>query len=84
MLITPKIPKEQKIQIVKNVQAYFEEEMAETIGDLGAELLIDFMMKELGPYLYNQAIGDVRKVINEKMMQMDEELYTLEKPINNR
>jgi uncharacterized protein (DUF2164 family) len=83
-MIPIKLPKEEKDEIVKSVQTYFEEERSETIGALGAEQLIDFMIKELGPYIYNKAIADTRMIINEKNNQIDDELYTLEKPIKNR
>ncbi|MCD9025472.1 DUF2164 domain-containing protein [Cohnella sp. NL03-T5] len=80
-MISIKLPKEEKEEIVKNVQTYFEEERSEIIGALGAEQLIDFMIRELGPYIYNKAIADARTIINEKNNQIDDELYTLEKPI---
>lgn len=81
MFMTIKIPKEHKAEIIQNVQVYFEEERAENIGELGADLLIDFMIKELGPYIYNQAIEDARRLVIEKMSQIEDELYTLEKPV---
>jgi uncharacterized protein (DUF2164 family) len=84
VIIPIKLPKEEKDEIIKSVQAYFEEERSETIGDIGAEQLIDYMMKELGPYIYNKAIADSRSIIAEKINQIEDELYTLEKPINNR
>ncbi|MWV43317.1 DUF2164 family protein [Paenibacillus sp. HJL G12] len=83
-MMSIKLPKEQKAEIAQSVQAYFEEERSESIGQLGAEQLIDFMITELGPYIYNQAIEDSRALINEKMAQIDDEFYTLEKPIQNR
>ncbi|MEK4511988.1 DUF2164 domain-containing protein [Paenibacillus sp. FSL K6-2524] len=78
-----KLAKEQKAEIINNIQAYFEEERSESIGELGADQLIDFMIQELGPHIYNKAIEDSRKLITEKMNQIDDELYTLEKPIKN-
>jgi uncharacterized protein (DUF2164 family) len=78
-----KLPKEQKTEIIRNIQSYFEEERSEILGELGADQLIDFMIKELGPYIYNKAVDDSRKLISEKMNQIDDELYTLEKPIRN-
>lgn len=83
-MIPIKLPKEQKAEIIQNVQAFFEEERSEQLGELGADQLIDFMIKELSPYIYNQAIADSRKLIGEKMNQMEDELYTLEKPVHNR
>lgn len=80
-MITIKLPKEQKEEIVKRVQAYFEEERSETIGALAAEQLTDYMLKELAPYLYNKAIADVRGLLAEKFGQIEDELYAMEKPI---
>ena len=82
-MMSIKLPKEQKTELAQSVQAYFEEERSESIGQLVAEQLIDFMISELGPYIYNQAIEDTRALITEKMAQIDDELYTLEKPIQN-
>jgi uncharacterized protein (DUF2164 family) len=84
MIISIKLPKEEKAELIKTVQAYFEEERSETIGNLAAEQLIDLMIKELGPYVYNKALADVKVLVNEKFNQIDDELYALEKPTQGR
>ena len=84
MMAPIKLPKEQKEQIISKVKAYFEEERSETIGDLAAEQMIDFMIKELGPYIYNAAIDDARQMLIRKIASIEEELYSLEKPIHPR
>ncbi|MNN08749.1 hypothetical protein D3C81_1216110 [compost metagenome] len=83
-MLTIKLPKEQKAEIIRSVQAYFEDERSESIGELAADQLIDFMMHELGPFIYNKAVDDSRKLINEKMLQLEDELYVLEKTTQNR
>ncbi|MNX43801.1 hypothetical protein D3C86_742650 [compost metagenome] len=84
MMLSIKLPKEEKDEIIQNVQNYFEEERSETIGALGAEQFIDFMIKELGPYIYNKAIADARTLIHDKINQIDDELYSLEKSTSHR
>lgn len=79
-----KLPREEKELLIQHVQNYFEEERSETIGELGSEQFIDFMVKELGPYIYNQAIADARSMIHDKINQVDDELYSLEKTISKR
>lgn len=79
-----KLPKGEKAELIRSVQTYFDEERSETIGELAAGQLVDFMIQELGPYLYNKAIADARASINEKMAQIDDELYSLEKPMQHR
>lgn len=76
-----KIPKEQKEVIIENIQRFFEEEDMERIGSFQAEALIHQMIKEIGPYIYNQAIKDARKLVLDKLTNIEEDLYVLEKPI---
>ena len=83
-MIPIKLAKEEKTELIKRVQSYYEEERSESIGDLGAEQLIDFFIKEVGPNIYNKAIGDARFMLNEKLTQLEDELYALEKPTLNR
>lgn len=75
------MPREQKEIIIHRLQAFYEEERSETIGELAAEHIMDWMIQELGPFIYNQAIQDARNMIHEKMLQIEDELYTLEKPV---
>lgn len=79
-----KLPREQKLVIVGNIQHYFETELGEEIGQLAAELLLDFMVKELGPFIYNEAVKDAKGVLEQKMVSLDEDLGALEKalPLN--
>ncbi|MBO9599404.1 MAG: DUF2164 domain-containing protein [Cohnella sp.] len=78
-MIPIKLPREEKLQLVHRLQHYFETERGESIGDLAAEQLVDFMIGAIGPYVYNAAISDTRNVFQEKMNQLDDELYALEK-----
>jgi uncharacterized protein (DUF2164 family) len=76
-----KIPKEQKMQIISLIQQYFRDERGEEIGDLAAEFLLDFMIKQIGPFIYNQAVEDVQYVFNQRMASLEEDVYALKMPI---
>lgn len=80
-MIPIKLPKEDKEVLVRSVQAYFEEEHGETIGEIRAEALIDYMIGELAPHLYNHGLADARRVLAEKAAQTEDELYALVKPL---
>ncbi|RUS46612.1 DUF2164 domain-containing protein [Cohnella sp. AR92] len=84
MTIPVRIAKERREELVRGVQAYFEEELGQTLGNLGAEQLLDHMIRELGPHLYNQALSDARHVLTQKVASLEEELYSLEVPIRRR
>lgn len=76
-----KLPKEQRDQIIEQIQQFFELERSETIGTLAAGEVLDFMIKEIGPHLYNHAINVARNTLLERMQTLEDELYALEKPI---
>ena len=80
-MLMMKLQKEQKEQMTERIQEYFELERSETIGSIAAEQLLDFMLQELGPHLYNHAINDARKAVLERMQTLEDELYALEKPV---
>lgn len=60
---------ERKVAIGK-IQEYFAEERDESIGDLQGALILDFIIEKIGPHIYNQAIGDMQKYMNEKVEDM--------------
>lgn len=78
-----KLPREQKLQLISGLQHYVNAELSLEIGQLAGENLLDFMLKELSPYIYNQAMADARQVIEQRMVSIEEELYALERPMPN-
>lgn len=69
------LSREIKKQAIEDIKTYFTNEREEEIGDLGAGLLLDFFIEEVGPVLYNQGIRDAHLFLSEKL----EDLYGLEK-----
>lgn len=70
-------PKETKRHLVTTIKGYFATERDEDLGDLSAELLLDFFVENIGPAIYNQAIADAKTFMSEKV----EDLYALEKVV---
>ena len=64
-----------KKEIVGEVQSYFRNEHDEAIGDLKAEMFVEFFIANLGPKIYNQAIDDVNLFIHEKLIDLEGILY---------
>lgn len=48
------------------LRAYVADAMDDEIGDLKAGLLLDFILEELGPSIYNQAIADAQAFFEER------------------
>ncbi|WP_257348549.1 DUF2164 domain-containing protein [Pseudalkalibacillus decolorationis] len=76
-----KIPKEDRDQMIQNVQVYFIEERGEEIGDLAAGFLLDFFIKEAGPYIYNKGVRDAKDILQQKVVNMEEDIDALQRPI---
>lgn len=69
------LSKEIRKELVESIKRYFWKERDEELTHLGAELLLDFIINEIGPYLYNRGIEDSYKYMNERI----EDLLGLEK-----
>lgn len=58
-------------QSIASIQRYFAEELDQDIGDLKAGLLLDFIAKEIGPSIYNGAIGDAQTYLRDRVADLD-------------
>ncbi|RLQ95415.1 DUF2164 domain-containing protein [Falsibacillus albus] len=74
-----KLPKEQKQLLIGRIQTYFYEDRGEEIGDLAAENFFHFILKEFGPFIYNQGVQDSKFVLEQKMENLDEDLEALKR-----
>ncbi len=72
--------KPQKEIIVDKIQAYFERELDQEIGQFDAEFLLDFFSEQVGNYYYNKGLQDAQAVIIGQLENISEALYEIEKP----
>ncbi|WP_079525575.1 DUF2164 domain-containing protein [Halobacillus hunanensis] len=71
---------EQKEYVIERIKEYFELERGEELGDLAADQFLHFMIQEIGPFLYNQGVKDSRQMVDQKVMNLDEDIRSLERP----
>lgn len=57
--------------LVPSIQRYFKEKLEAEIGNLDAEFLLEFFLKETGPVIYNRAIRDAQAVLGERVAELD-------------
>ena len=57
--------------LVASLQAYFRDERGEEIGELGASLLLEFILEEVGPSIYNQALRDAQAHLRRTVDDLD-------------
>jgi len=69
------LDKQARADAIASLQRYFDENMPEPLGDLPAGLLLNFFLEEVGPAVYNQAIRDAQARIQQRVSDLDGELY---------
>jgi len=69
------LTKDTKHVLIPSIRRFFEEKWDEEIGDLKAELLLDFCLREICPAVYNQAIRDAQAFFHEKVADLEGTCY---------
>ncbi|WP_085523788.1 DUF2164 domain-containing protein [Tuberibacillus sp. Marseille-P3662] len=69
----------EKERIIEALKGYFYDERSEELGMIGAENLYAFILKEIGPLIYNRALNDASMVLERQMDSLIEEMLVLKK-----
>jgi uncharacterized protein (DUF2164 family) len=69
------LSKQVRDEAIASIQQYFERNMPEPIGELAAGLLLNYFVEEIGPAIYNQAIADAQVRMQQRVMDLEGELY---------
>lgn len=71
-------------QAVASLQAYAAAEMETELSELQAMLLLDHVLADIGPAIYNQATVDARAYIEERAADLEAALHKAEFPLSGR
>lgn len=66
---------ERKLDVARALRGFFLDEFDNEMSEFQAAEVVDFMLKQIGPSQYNQAIGDARNFLMEKIEELDVTLY---------
>jgi uncharacterized protein (DUF2164 family) len=58
-------------QLLGSIKRFVAERFEQDIGDLKAGMLLDFVLKEIGPSVYNQAIADAQGYFAARTQDLD-------------
>lgn len=67
-----------KKQAIASLRRYVSEELELDLNDLPAQLLLDFIVLEIGPFVYNAAIGDAQAYFRDRAADLESVLYAPE------
>ena len=54
--------------LISSIQRYFKENMDEPIGNMAAGSLLNYVLEEIGPTIYNKAVADAQARIQARVM----------------
>lgn len=77
------LPDAARKQAIAALRDYVAANMDEEIGDLKAGLLLDFILAELGPSIYNQGLADARAFFEERSNDLAAVFYRDEFPASS-
>lgn len=69
------LSKQARADAIASLQRYFEENLQEPIGDLPAGLPLNYLLEEIGPAIYNQGIVDAQTRLQQRVSDLNGELY---------
>ena len=78
------LPQETRDEAVAALMTYFQEHMDEPIGNLAAAALLDFVLEEIGPSIFNQAVSKAQAHLQARVMELDLDVHEDEFPSNRR
>lgn len=71
--------REETAAITGRLQAYLRDELEVDLGALPAEMLLDFLGREIGPFFYNRGLYDAQAVVAAKAEDISEAIAGLER-----
>lgn len=74
-MATMELSQQGRTQAVASIQKYFEEDLPEPTGELGAGLLLNFFLEEVGPAIYNRAVSDAQDRLQQRVGDLSGELF---------
>ena len=70
---------EEKTVLVERLRGWFDTELDRELGQFPAELLLEFLTRELGPCWYNLGLIDARAAFELRLDEIGETIHELEK-----
>lgn len=70
-----KLSGERRERMIRGIRRFCAEKLDVEVSDFQTEQLLDFLVKELGAPVYNQAIRDAHGFLQDKLTDLEGEFY---------
>lgn len=68
--VTLELPRETRDRAIASIKRFVSEELDQEIGDLKADMVLDFFLREIAPSVYNRAVEDAQKHLVARLEEM--------------
>ncbi|ANF54453.1 hypothetical protein DA69_06700 [Brevundimonas naejangsanensis] len=75
----PLLTKDEMQEAAARLQTYLRDEMEVEVGRLPAEMLVEFIGRDIGGLFYNRGLRDAETVVRQKVEDVADALYGLER-----
>jgi len=75
----PLLTKDEMQEASSRLRAYLRDEMDVEVGQLPAEMLAEFIGRDIGRLFYNRGLRDAETVVRQKVEDVADALYGLER-----
>jgi uncharacterized protein (DUF2164 family) len=72
------LPKDARALALASIERWFRENADEPIGNIQAGALLNFVVAEIGPSIYNRAVADVQQRLPVRVGELDIECHAEE------
>ena len=79
-----KLDKDARTRLAREIKRYLDDDLDIDIGNMDAELLVDFLTPTVGARFYNLGLKDAQALFARKAEDLSDEIYALEKPVDER
>ncbi|HEY2188465.1 MAG TPA: DUF2164 domain-containing protein [Caldimonas sp.] len=73
--MTIELSKEVRHEAIASIERWFREEREERIGNIAAGALLNFVLEEIAPSIYNRAVADVQERLGARVAELDIEIH---------
>ena len=69
------LDKDVRTAAIASIERWCREHLDEPVGNVTAGGLLGFLLEEIGPSIYNQAVADVQERLQMRVSELDIELH---------
>lgn len=73
------LEREDRQRLVSDLQAWFLDERGERIGDLAADLLVEFVQEKAARHWYNRGVQDAQALARDRLERLADDLDLLKR-----